>query len=36
MSASPFLWLYGASGVGKSTLGWELFLLLSTAGINGA
>ena len=25
MNAIPLLWLYGASSVGKSTLGWELF-----------
>jgi hypothetical protein len=36
VTASPFLWLYGASGVGKSTLGWELFRQLSAANVNGA
>ena len=35
MTAPPFLWLYGPSDVGKSTLGWELFRLLSAAGVNG-
>lgn len=33
MTASPFLWLYGASGVGKSTVGWELFRLLSASDV---
>lgn len=36
MTSSPFLWLCGPSGVGKSTLGWELFRRLSAAGVDGA
>lgn len=32
-SVLPVLWLYGPGGVGKSTVGWELFTRLSRAGI---
>ena len=32
-SALPVLWLYGPSGVGKSTAGWELFTRLSGDGV---
>ena len=32
----PFLWLCGPSGVGKTTLGWEIFTQLSRAGIKTA
>jgi cytidylate kinase len=35
-TSSPFLWLYGPSGVGKSTVGWEVFRLLGAAGLNSA
>src|SRR2546429_2065026 len=28
----PFLWLCGPSGVGKSTVGWEIFRQLARAG----
>lgn len=36
MSPAPFLWLFGPSGVGKTTVGWEIFHLLSTAGVHSA
>jgi hypothetical protein len=29
----PFLWLCGPSGVGKSTVGWEIFAQLSGSGV---
>jgi hypothetical protein len=32
----PFLWLCGASGVGKSSVGWELFCQLNDAGVKSA
>jgi hypothetical protein len=32
----PFVWLCGASGVGKSSVGWEIFTQLSRAGIRTA
>jgi hypothetical protein len=32
-SALPVLWLYGPSGVGKSTAAWELFTRLSADGV---
>ncbi|SED82621.1 hypothetical protein [Jiangella alba] len=34
--ATPLLWLCGASGVGKSTVGWEIFRQLSEAGVRSA
>lgn len=34
--AIPFLWLCGPSGVGKSTVGWEVFSQLSRAGVKTA
>jgi molybdopterin-guanine dinucleotide biosynthesis protein len=33
MSALPVLWLYGTSGVGKTTVTWELFVQLAGEGI---
>lgn len=30
---APFLWLCGPSGVGKTTVGWEIFTQLDAAGI---
>ena len=33
---APILWLCGASGVGKSTVGYEVFRLLYTAGLKSA
>jgi hypothetical protein len=36
VSAFPFLWLFGPSGVGKSTVGMEIFRLLSAADVKGA
>lgn len=33
-SALPALWLYGPSGVGKSTVAWELFTRLSSDGVH--
>ena len=30
---TPLLWLYGPSGVGKSTVGWDLLRQLSEAGV---
>ncbi|WP_158674743.1 adenylyl-sulfate kinase [Streptomyces hoynatensis] len=32
----PLLWLYGPSGVGKSTVGWEIFRQLHEAGTRAA
>jgi hypothetical protein len=32
----PFLWLYGPSGVGKSTIAWEIHRLLGASGVDGA
>jgi hypothetical protein len=32
----PFLWLCGPSGVGKTTVGWELYARLGAAGIRAA
>lgn len=32
----PILWLYGPSGVGKSTVGWEIFRLLGASGLPAA
>ena len=32
----PFLWLYGPSGVGKSTVAWEIHRLLGASGVDGA
>ncbi len=34
MSALPVLWLYGTSGVGKTTVTWELFGQLARAGVS--
>ena len=36
MSPAPFLWLFGPSGVGKTTVGWEMFRLLAAAGVASA
>ena len=33
MAALPALWLYGASGVGKTTVTWELFVRLAGEGV---
>jgi hypothetical protein len=33
MIAVPVLWLYGASGVGKTTVTWELFVQLAREGV---
>src|SRR6266498_4042270 len=33
MIALPVLWLYGASGVGKTTVTWELFVQLAREGV---
>ncbi|WP_426507402.1 hypothetical protein ACPPVO_54455 [Dactylosporangium sp. McL0621] len=33
MIALPVLWLYGASGVGKTTVTWELFVQLTREGV---
>jgi hypothetical protein len=33
VDAVPFLWLCGPSGVGKTTVGWEIFSQLDRAGI---
>ena len=33
MMVLPVLWLYGASGVGKTTVTWELFLQLTREGV---
>jgi hypothetical protein len=33
---TPFLWLCGASGVGKSSVGWELLRQVTSAGIKSA
>jgi hypothetical protein len=35
-AAIPFLWICGPSGVGKSTVGWELFTLVRAAGVTAA
>lgn len=32
----PFLWLCGPSGVGKSSVGWEIFARLDRAGVRSA
>jgi hypothetical protein len=32
----PFLWLCGPSGVGKSSVGWEIFAQLDRAGVRSA
>jgi adenylylsulfate kinase-like enzyme len=31
--ALPVLWLYGPSGVGKTTVTWELFVQLAREGV---
>ncbi|MGN6697684.1 MAG: AAA family ATPase [Thermomicrobiales bacterium] len=35
-AAIPFLWLCGPSGVGKSSVGWELFTQVRAAGVTAA
>src|SRR5215204_3830848 len=35
-SAIPFLWICGPSGVGKSSVGWELFAQVRAAGVTAA
>jgi len=32
----PFLWLYGADGVGKSTVAWEIYMRVISAGTRAA
>jgi hypothetical protein len=32
VGAMPVLWLYGPPGVGRSTVGWELFARLTAEG----
>jgi adenylylsulfate kinase-like enzyme len=36
MITLPVLWLYGPSGIGKTTVSWELFLQLVREGAAGA
>ena len=33
MIGLPVLWLYGPSGVGKTTVAWELFVRLAREGV---
>jgi adenylylsulfate kinase-like enzyme len=35
-SAIPFLWICGLSGVGKSSVGWEVFTQVRAAGVKAA